>query len=163
MTSIAYGLEKDYSVIKKQIKFFTIISLGTVFGVTLARILRNPYRKSILKISHSLETIIKRSQQKLVFVENLDVVSAKAELDRFSDVIREFRMLKADLEKYNYLNSTALKVRTMKSLSSLYNVQIVLKQKAFNNQTKTPTDTHLITALSSNSQQVISNKLISKG
>jgi hypothetical protein len=161
-TTLALDLQKDTSSIRKDLSIALFIGGAIGFaGVLTFGLLSNPRPQFRVKrsLSSRFDDLLIHSRRALEDVKSLSPELAKSELRKIKEIIVQANDMRTLLEERNYFKSRTLKEKTTKAVSSLYNIEIELRKKAFKGGTRSGSDANLIDGLAASSQQAIINSI----
>jgi hypothetical protein len=150
--SIAPSIESQSSFFEREIKLFPFKQLFVNF---LERIL-NSYLKTLNNMLDEAYTDI---QGALVVLKDYTQEDAQRDLPSVKRAIKLLVTFKARLEKAEYLGSKEVETKINLVISSFYDVEILMKKKAFAGQSRTATQPEILEALASASKEAMQSAL----
>lgn len=150
--SIAPSIETQSSFFKREIKLFPIKQRF----INLLKWILNSYLKTLNNVLDKAYTEI---QGALVVLKDYSQEDAQRDLPSVKKAIKLLVTFKARLEDAQYLGSKEVETKINLVISSLYDVEIQMKKKAFAGQPRTATQSALLEALASASKEAIQSAL----
>jgi hypothetical protein len=153
--SISASFDREFSSFDRWTKIIRFFS----FRRLIFRYAEILYRAIIKKITAELDDSILLLSGAITEIKNYDRTVALKELNDVNEIINKFSKIEAKFSKYEYLGSEEVRIKILKCLTYLYDIELLLRKKAFENKPLIKSNPDFIRELSDKSKLAIANSI----
>ena len=150
--SIAPSIATQYAFFEREIRFFSLRKIVIGF-------FKRMYKSYLHQLVNLLDEAYTDLQGALVVLKVYSQKEAQRDLPVVKRALKMLITYKGYLEKADYLHSEEVKTKINMVISTMYDVEIELKKKAFAGQSRVATQPDLIEAIASASKEAMTSVL----